>query len=414
MSTNKNNQKNPWLHIIGLGESGTDSLLPLAKTALESAALILGDTRHLNAVKSIAPKTAEHISWPSPFDSMLEKILNYRGKPVVILTTGDPLWYSVGALFAKNIKPSEIIFYPQTSAFQWAAARMAWPLANTETLSLHGRPLQNLIPFIQPNQRLLILTDKNSTPQKIAALLKVRGFGNSQLTALSHLGAKNEKHFHGTAKNWQHKVPPFHTIALKCIADKNAHLAPRTGLPDDHFHHDGTMTKQEVRAITLARLMPMPNAQLWDVGCGCGSVAIEWMRAAKGATAIGLEPRADRRAFTAQNALALGVPNLDIRAGFAPDGLANLPTPDAIFIGGGLSAETLEICFNALPPLGRLVCNAVSLDSEQLLLDFYTRHGGELTRLQISRAEPIGGGKKSKKIGWKPAMPITQFSMVKR
>ena len=204
---------------------------------------------------------------------------------------------------------------------------MGWGLAGVETLSLHGRPLQTIIPFIQPNQRLLILTDANSNPQAVAELLTTHNYGNSKLSALSHLGSPREKQFHGLAKDWKQTVPAFHTLAVHCIADKTAIPTPKTGLPDGCFTHDGTMTKQDIRAITLAKLIPLPRARLWDVGCGCGSVAIEWMRGARGATAIGIEPREDRRALTAQNALALGTPTLDIRAGHAPRGFDGFTHP---------------------------------------------------------------------------------------
>ncbi len=397
----------PWLHIIGIGEDGLESLLPLARTALQTADIIIGDSRHLNAVKDITPK-AKQIPWPTPFDALTDTVLSHQNDRVALLATGDPLWYSIGAIYARLITPEDIIFYPQISAFQWAAARMGWGLAGVETLSLHGRPLQTIIPFIQPNQRLLILTDANSNPHAVAELLTTQNYGNSKLSVLSHLGSPREKQFHGLAKEWSETVPAFHTLAVHCIADKTAIPTPKTGLPDGCFTHDGTMTKQDIRAITLAKLIPTPRARLWDVGCGCGSVAIEWMRGAKGATAIGIEPREDRRALTAQNALALGAPSLDIRAGHAPAALMDLPTPDAVFIGGGVSVETAEFCLKALPLSGRLVCNAVTLESEQILADLYMRFGGHLTRLQCARAEPIGS-----KIGWRPAMPVTQWSIIK-
>ncbi|MEM6676650.1 MAG: precorrin-6Y C5,15-methyltransferase (decarboxylating) subunit CbiT, partial [Pseudomonadota bacterium] len=238
-----------------------------------------------------------------------------------------------------------------------------------------------------------------------------RGYGASRLTVLGNMETDEETRLDGTAAGWPHAlVPEFNTLAVACLPDANAVLAPRVpGLADALFTGDGTMTKREVRAATLARLMPMPDALLWDVGAGCGSVAIEWMRAARGARAIAIEPRADRRGYAAANATALGTPGLDLREGTAPQALDGLPRPEAVFIGGGLSRETVEIAWHALTPHGRLVANAVTLESEALLLALHAERGGELTRLQVSRAEPVGG-----RTGWRAAMAVTQWSMVKR
>ncbi|MCO4825247.1 MAG: precorrin-6y C5,15-methyltransferase (decarboxylating) subunit CbiE [Amylibacter sp.] len=396
-----------WLHIVGIGEDGLDGLTPSARTVVEAAEVIIGGDRHHLLAEGM---TAERVAWPSPFDALIDTLEGYKGKRVVVLATGDPLWYSVGARIGRSIPPSEIVYHPQLSAFQLAAARMGWSMPDVETLTVHGRPVEQMIAFIQPDQRLLILTTGAETPAQIAAFLAARGFGQSRMTVLAAMGGKDELRFEGTAADWDHEVPAFNTLAVECVAAPDAALLPRVpGLADELFHHDGTMTKQEVRAATLAKLMPMRGALLWDVGCGCGSVAVEWMRAARFSHAIGIEPRDDRRVFAAQNAAALGAPKLELIDGSVPEALDGLKAPDAIFIGGGLSRETFDVCWNALRPLGRLVCNAVTLESEALLMALHKEHGGQLVKLQVNRAEPVGN-----LTGWRPLMPVTQWSLVKR
>ncbi len=397
----------PWLHIVGIGEDGLAGLLPAARAVVESAEVIIGGDRHHQLSSSVS---AERLAWPSPFDALIDQLQGLKGRRVVVLATGDPLWYSVGARIGRAIDPAEIVYHPQLSAFQLAAARMGWSLADVETLTVHGRPVEQMIAFIQPFQRLLILTTGAETPGQIARFLTQRGFGQSRITVLAAMGGKEEERFDGVAESWSHKVPAFNTLAIDCVAEKDAALLPRVpGLADDLFQHDGTMTKQEVRAATLAKLMPMRGALLWDIGTGCGSVAIEWMRAARYARAIGIEPRADRRTMAAANALALGAPKLELIEGTAPAALNGLPPPDAIFIGGGLSDEVFEAAWSALRPLGRLVANAVTLESEAGLIRLANAHGGQLVKLQVSRAEPIGS-----MTGWRPLMPVTQWSLVKR
>ncbi|WP_439526925.1 precorrin-6y C5,15-methyltransferase (decarboxylating) subunit CbiE [Roseovarius mucosus] len=397
----------PWLHIVGIGEDGMAGLLPATRAILEAAEVIVGGERHHLLSEAV---TAERIAWPSPFNALTGLLAGLRGRRVVVLATGDPLWFSVGARIGRSLPPSEIVYHPQLSAFQLAAARMGWSMADLETLTVHGRPVEQMIAFIQPDARLLILTTGAETPAQIAQFLTERGFGQSRMTVLANMGGAEEARFDGLAESWAHVVPPFNTLAVDCVAAPDAALMPRVpGLADDLFQHDGTMTKREVRAATLAKLMPMRGALLWDIGTGCGSVAVEWMRGARYARAIGIEPRADRRAMAAANALALGVPRLELIEGRVPEALDGLEAPDAVFIGGGLTEAVFDAAWAALRPLGRLVCNAVTLESEAVLVALYKRHGGELVKLQISRAEPVGG-----LTGWRPLMPVTQLSLVKR
>ena len=397
----------PWLHIIGIGEDGLEGLTPASRAVIEAAEVIVGGARH--HVLAANPG-AETLSWPSPFDALIDELKARRGKRVVVLATGDPLWFSVGARLGRYFTADEITFHPQVSAFQLAAARMGWSMADLETLTVHGRPVEQMIAFIQPDVRLLILTTGEETPLQIAKFLTERGFGQSRMTVLAAMGGANEARFDGLAQSWGHEVPAFNTLAVECIAAPDAALLPRVpGLPDEVFSHDGTMTKREVRAATLAKLIPMRGGVLWDVGTGCGSVAVEWLRAARYSKAIGIEPRADRRTMAAQNALALGVPSLRLVDGMVPGALHGLEPPDAIFIGGGLSVETFEACWAALRPLGRLVANAVTLESQATLIALHDTHGGDLVQISISRAEGLGP-----LTGWKPLRPVVQWSLIKR
>ncbi|PYE84677.1 precorrin-6y C5,15-methyltransferase (decarboxylating) subunit CbiE [Pseudoroseicyclus aestuarii] len=396
-----------WLHIVGIGEEGLDGLTPATRAVVEAAEVIVGGERHHDLARGIG---AERVAWPGPFDAMIGTIQGLKGRRVVVLVTGDPLWFSVGARIGRAIPPAEITYHPQLSAFQLAAVRMGWSLADVETLTVHGRPVETMIAFIQPDAQLLILTTGAETPARIAAFLTERGFGQSRMTVLANMGGREEARFDGVAERWDHQVPAFNTLAVDCVAAPDAALIPRVpGLEDSLFQSDGTMTKREVRAATLAKLMPMRGALLWDIGSGSGSVSIEWMRAARYARAIGIEPRADRRATAAANALALGTPRLELVEGEAPEALDALPAPDAIFIGGGLSEPVFEAAWAALRPLGRLVANAVTLESEAALMQLYARYGGSLAHIAVARAEPVG-----RLTGWRPAMPVMQWSLIKR
>ena len=394
-----------WLNIVGIGEDGMDGLTPVTCATVEQADVIIGGERHHWLTPNLK---AERIAWPSPFDALIDTIRTHRGKKVVVLATGDPLWYSVGPKIAKSFEAEEVVFHPQLSAFQWLAVRMGWSLADLETLTVHGRPVQQMIPFIRPNARLLLLTTGAQTPSEVAEILTARGYGASRITVFGALGGDRETRFDGIASEWDHVVPDFNSMAVECVASEGAQVLPLMGLPDDAFASDGTMTKQEVRAVTLAKLMPMRGAVLWDIGCGSGSVAIEWMRGARDAVAVGVEPRADRIALATQNALALGAPRLTVIEGRAPESLVGLPKPDAVFVGGGLTQETFQIAWDALSSYGRFVANAVTLETEAVLRDLHSKFGGQLIRLSVERAEPVG-----RLTGWRPAMTVTQWSIVK-
>jgi len=398
-----------WLHIVGIGEDGMAGLSIAARGQVEQAEVIIGGDRHHKLAPNV---TAERIAWPSPFDAMIEAIRSHKGRRVVVLATGDPLWFSVGARIANPkygnvISKEEITYHPQLSAFQWAAARMGWSLADTETITAHGRAVEQVIPYFWPGARLLILTAGPQTPGEVAALLTARGYGGSRMTVHGALGGPNETRVDGIAADWNADAPTFNTLAVEVIGTPEHLLSRVPGLSDDAFVHDGKMTKREIRALTLAKLMPARGELLWDIGTGCGSIAVEWMRSAPDALAIGIDNKSKRLEMARENANALGAPKLQLVEGTVPDALDGLPLPHAIFIGGGLTRDLVLKCRDALGANGRLVANAVTLESEGILLAIHNELGGELVRLSAARAEPVGPYR-----GWRAAMPVTQWSLL--
>jgi precorrin-6Y C5,15-methyltransferase (decarboxylating) len=339
------------------------------------------------------------LAWQAGFDTMLNQLQAHRGTPTVILASGDPMWFGIGATLAKHLGPGEFTVYPVPSAFQLAAARLRWPLQHVATLSLHGRPVELLHPHLQPGNRILALTSDAAQLAAIKGILNARGYGQSVLTLLENLGGPEERIGPPPARS------DLYVLAIDCVADALAPLLPTlAGLPDEAFVSDGQLTKREVRAITLAKLAPTPGAILWDVGAGCGSIGIEWMRGARDAQAIAIEREPQRRNMIAANARALGTPGLRIVPGEAPQALAGLPAPDAIFIGGGLTQALADVCWDALHPGGRLVTNTVTVEAELALLALYHRRGGEVCRIEVATLASIGGLH-----GFRPKMPVTQY-----
>lgn len=397
----------PWLDIVGIGEDGLAGLGPAARNALEQAEIILGGDRHHSLAGNIS---AKRLSWPSPFNAMIDTIESYRGRRMVVLVTGDPLWYSVGARIIRAIPGNEMRFHPQLSAFQWASVRLGWSLADCETVTIHGRPDSQILPFLAPGVRMLVLTQNSESPKAVAKLLCDRGFGRSRMIVLAALGGKREERFEGRAESWAVEVPDFHLLALECVADIGARWYPRTGgLPDEAFTHDGQITKQAVRALTLARLAPYRDAVLWDIGAGCGSISVEWTRAAPECRAFAIERDEARVQMMTDNARNLGAERIEILRGRAPEALSGLSEADAIFIGGGLTNDgVFDAAWKGLRAGGRLVANGVTLESETMLASLQSKFGGELTRLAISHAEPVG-----KMRGWRSMMPVTQWFVIK-
>ncbi len=400
-----------WIDVIGIGEDGYDGLSGQARDALEEADIVIGGSRH----HGLAPHLeAERVEWPSPFSEAIGSIKEMAGRRVALLVTGDPLWYSAGALLLRHMPAGEIRFHPQLSAFQLACARMRWSLADVETLTAHGRPVEQLLPYVYPGSRLIVLTAGSEAPGEIGRMLDRDGYGESQLTVLGSLGGKSESSRTETARHWAEgvraeEVPSFHTLCIECMADNSTKVLPRgPGLPDNAFESDGNFTKRELRVLALAALAPRPRELLWDVGSGAGSISIEWMRAARDALAIGIEPKQSRRETAKRNAERLGAPRLQLVAGRAPDAFSELPDPDAVFIGGGLSCEAARLAVERVKPFGRVVAHAVTLESEGRLARMHQECGGELTRISVSRARPVGTLR-----GWDALMPVTQWRYVK-
>ena len=396
-----------WLAVVGIGEDGLPGLSPAARHLVETAELLIGGERHLALVP---PGGAERLPWASPLGDTIAAIAAWRGRRVTVLASGDPLWYGVAATLCRRFPPEEMTILPQPSAFSLAAARLAWPLAECAAITLHARPLDSLRLHVAPRRRILALSNDGETPAAAAALLNQLGWGPSPITAFEHLGGPREAVLCDTAAAWgNRRVADLNTIAIECRPGPAARAYSRlAGLPDDAFEHDGQLTKREVRAATLAALAPLPGDTLWDIGAGSGSIAIEWLRAGEGCSAIAVERDASRAAAIARNAAALGAPGLRIVTGAAPAALAGLPPPDAVFVGGGLDREMLGIGWAALRPRGRLVANAVTTETEQVLLAWQAAEGGALSRIAVSRAEPLGEHQ-----AWRPLLTVTQLAAAK-
>ncbi len=399
----------PWLTILGIGDDGVQSLTPAALALLTSAKRVIAPERVLASLTLPGHVALE--PWTGRIHETIDALLSRRGEPVTILATGDPMHFGIGATMAKRLAKGEMRVIPSPSAFSLAAARLGWALQDVECLSLHGRAVAALGAHLQPGRRVLALTSHGGTVREAAALATEAGFGASRLTVLEHMGGRDERMVETSAVAAQTgEFADFNTLALELLHDGSTPWRPRVpGLPDDAFEHDGQLTKREVRAATLAALAPFDGGLLWDIGAGCGSIAIEWMRSARGARAIAIEPSASRRAMIAANALALGVPGLAVIDGEAPAALAGLAAPDAVFIGGGLNDDgVFETAFAALKPGGRLVANVVTLEGEARLAALHGAHGGALCRIAVSRASPVGPFR-----GFKPLMTVTQWEITK-
>ncbi len=400
-----------WLSVVGIGEDGLEGLSPAARSLVETAELLIGGARHLAMVPE---GRAERDAWERPLDRSIERIARHRGRRVVVLASGDPLWYGIGTTLARHFRREEMTILPQPGAFSLAAARLLWPLDDCVLLTLHGRPLDTVRLHLAPGRRLLILSENGATPREVARLLDELGWGESRVEVLAHLGGTDEAAFCAEAQDWGDRlVPDLNTMAVTCEAGSAARPLPRiAGLPDDAFEHDGQLTKREVRAATLAALAPLPGERLWDVGAGCGSVAIEWLRLLDGREAVAIERNEERAAIIARNAARLGVPGLRVVCAEAPAALAGLPHPQAVFIGGGVGTEgLLWAAWEALGPGGRLVANVVTTEGEAEVFDWQRRHGGTLSRIAVSRAEPTGGIER--RHIWRPLATVTQFAATK-
>lgn len=392
----------PWLTIVGVGEDGLAGLSAASQAALEKAEIVMGPPRHLDLLPGFG---AERIEWPVPFADGVSKLLDYRGRAVVALASGDPFWFGAGSILAKHLNPGEWRAFPSVSTFSLAASRLGWPLESVATLGLHGAPLSRLRTELVPGRKIILLVRDGAAVRELASYISGEEFGESDIWVMEALGGPRERMTHATANT----LPDHDYAHPVCVAIEvtgAGRVFPLAiGRPDDWFDHDGQITKRPIRALTLSALAPRPFEHLWDIGAGSGSISIEWLlsHSTVMATAIEADPtRADRIRGNAQR---LGADRLDVVNGNAPDALAGLPHPNAVFVGGGLNRDLLDWITGNLPTGTRLVANAVTLESEALLIQAQAELGGDLTRFDISQPVPIGP-----RTGWKASYPITQWS----
>ena len=374
--------------VIGIGDDGLNGLTPTAKALVDGAEVLIGGERHLAKAPDVK---AERFDWSLGFDATLDKIAERSDKRVVVLASGDPLYFGVGATLIRRFGAENVFVLPAPGSVSLACARMGWSIPDVQVVTIHGRALENISLHLTPGARLVVLSRDGDSPGEVAELLTAKGFGPSRMAVLEQLGGANEARHDGVAENWPKDTrAQLNIIALDCVAGPNAKpLSRLAGLPDDAFEHDGQITKREVRAVTLARLAPLPGEVLWDVGAGAGSVAIEWMRTERSCRAIAIERDGNRAACIARNANVLGVPRLQIDCADALDALeALVDAPDAVFVGGGVGVPgVLLMAWNRLKPGGRLVANAVTAEGAAELLKMKQVHGGELIQIAIARNE---------------------------
>ena len=399
-----------WLTIVGIGEEGLKGLHPETLRAVNDAEVLVGGTRLLSKVKN---SKAEKIGWGKNFDHGIDAISQHTGRRVVVLASGDPMHYGAGSKLVQRFGIEAMTIIPTPGAFSLAAARMGWSLPDVECITVHGRPIETVNLYLSPNAKLLILSWDGTTPTKLAALLIAKGYSESDITVLEQMNSETENRINNTAAKWEtENCSALNTIAVECLAGPGAAIWSRApGLPETAFQHDNMITKREVRAATLAALSPLPGETLWDIGAGSGAIAIEWLRLVPTARAIAVETNEDRVQSIRTNALNLGVPSLEIINGHAPRVFVGIDgSPDAIFVGGGVSNDALmHACWDRLATGGRLIANAVTLQAQQSLLNFHEKWGGETTKLSIARESR--GGRFS---GLRPLMEVWQLRVVKK
>ena len=399
----------PRIVVVGIGADGWAGLGEAARAALLVADEIVGSARQLALLPVEVAATAR--AWPSPMEPLLDEVAGGTRGSTCVLASGDPMLHGIGATLARRLDPQRLEVHPHPSAFAFACARLGWPAAEVELISTVARAPQSVARVLAPGRRMIVYATGEGGAATVAGVLCARGFGPSRMVVLEQLGGPAEAIIDSTAEDWgEQAADPLHTIAIECRAAPGTRLLASTpGLPDDAYAGDGQLTKRHVRAITLAALAPMPDQLLWDVGAASGSIAIEWLRAEPMARAIAIEARPDRAEQVIANALRLGVPELEVCAGRAPGALDGLASPDAVFIGGGLTTPGLvDACWQALAGGGRIVANAVTLEGEQALAGARAAHGGQLVRIEIAHAEPLGAF-----TCWCAQRPVVQWTAVK-
>ncbi len=396
--------------VVGMGADGWAGLGEAARLLILDAPLVIAGHR-LQALLPDIPGQ-DRRPWPSPMLPGLPMLLEeYRGRDVLVVASGDPLVSGVGTTLIEKLGRAHVRVIPAVSSVALARARMGWSAESTEVVSVVGRDVHAVLAPVAPGRRLIVLSADERTPLEVAGLLVGAGYGPSRLTVLGDLGTAAESSVCGTAAAWDDlPCPRLNLVCVDLIAEPGATVrAGLAGLPDEAFEHDGQLTKRDVRASALARLAPVPGQLLWDVGAGAGSIAIEWARTHPRCAAVAVERDPVRAERIGRNARSLGVPRLRVVRGSAPSALADLPAPDAVFIGGGAGgAGVIQSCWQALGPAGRLVVHAVTLETESILVGHYRTLGGELVRLSVERAAPVGSF-----TGWVPGRAVVQWSVTK-
>jgi precorrin-6B C5,15-methyltransferase / cobalt-precorrin-6B C5,C15-methyltransferase len=401
----------PAVVVVGIGDDGWPGLTGEAQAVLRDAKVIVGGSRQLSLLPDPPDLPGRRIPLPSPLLPQLDELVaDHPG--LCLLASGDPMLHGIGATLARRLGPSRVTVLPAVSSVALACARLGWAEHEVDVVSVVSRPPEVILPAVQPGARVLVLGRDGGTPAALAAILTDRGWGATQITVLEHLGGPAER-TRGPYPAAEPQPGPFAdlcVVALACAPDEPGRVRPRVpGLPDTAYENDGQLTRREIRALALAALGPGPGQLLWDVGAGSGSIGIEWMRTDPRCRAIAIEPRNDRADTIARNARHLGVPGLELIRGAAPAALAGLTTPDAVFIGGGLTAEgVLDACWAALPAGGRLAAHAVTVESEAVLQRWQGTAGGQLVKLAVSYQAPLGHF-----TTWRPALPVTQWQVVK-
>ncbi|MDG3011115.1 precorrin-6y C5,15-methyltransferase (decarboxylating) subunit CbiE [Rhodococcus sp. D2-41] len=388
--------------VVGIGADGWDGLGGAARAAVSGATVVLGAPRQLALLPGL---DVERVELPSPLLPALgDVVARHRDRGLCVLASGDPMFYGIGVTLARLLGAESLVVHTHPSSVSLAAARLGWALQEATVVSLVARPASRLVPELAAGRRLLVLSEGAHTPVAVAQVLRDNGFGESRLTVLAQLGGPDEATTIGYAHDWDGVADPLNVVAVECRGGAGRSRVP--GLPDDAFETDGQLTKQEMRALTVSALAPRPGELLWDVGGGTGSIGIEWMRAHPDCRAIAFERDGERAARIARNAATLGVPGLVVR-GAAPAGFADTgERPAAVFVGGGVTAPgMLEQCWSALRPGGRMVVNAVTIESEAAVIAWNAEHPGTLRKLQVYRGGGLGGF-----TAWRPQLPVTQWT----
>lgn len=388
--------------VVGIGADGWAGLGETTRDLVLAADVVIGGPRHLGLLPAVGGQ--QRLTWPSPLRAGLSALFDVLGgQQVVALASGDPLVSGVGATVIELFGAQRVTVIPAVSSVTLARARLGWPAESAAVI--RAGDVHTVLRELAPGRRVLVLSADETTPERLASLLVERGYGDSRMVVLGDLGGAAESRLETTATTFAGPVPRLNIVALELGGPLLTGWA--AGLPDDAYDHDGQLTKRDLRASALARLSPAPGQLLWDVGAGAGSVGIEWMRAHPTCRAIAVEANDARVQRISNNARNLGVPKLRVVHGLAPQVLADLPGPDAVFIGGGLSrAGVLAACLAALAPGGRVVAHGVTLESEALLVAAYREHGGELTRIHVEHAAPLGS-----LTGWTPGRAVTQWAL---